>query len=213
MKWLRWAPAGVLALGRLLSLGLRPQLEMPLRMALSEAVPRQIAAYRGTDHEMTAVDRQTAGVTNYLVRTYQTPQAESATPAFSVYAGYYDRQTRDQTIHSPKNCLPGSGWEALASSTARVTTSLGVVTVNRYLVQRGEQRALVLYWYQGRGRIEFNEYKVKAHLLQDAAFRRRSEEALLRIVVPFKDSELSALGLATAIAAELVPAIDRVLPE
>ena len=64
--------------------------------------------------------------------------------AFTLYVGYYDRQTQGRTIHSPKNCLPGAGWEPLESAPQQVVTSAGTVTVNRYLLQNGQQRALVL---------------------------------------------------------------------
>ena len=61
-----------------------------------------------------------------------------------------------------------------------------MVRVNQYLLQRGEDQALVLYWYQGRGRVEANEYRVKWDLLRDAALHRRSDEALVRIIVPIE---------------------------
>jgi EpsI family protein len=58
------------------------------------------------------------------------------------------------------------------------------VTVRRYLLAKQASRALVYYWYQGRGRVSSNEYKVKWELLRDAALKGRTEEALVRIVLP-----------------------------
>jgi len=72
---------------------------------------------------------------------------------------------------------------------------------------------LVYYWYQGRGRISSNEYRVKWELLRDAALRGRSEEALVRIVLPLEGSEAAADSLAAAAARVLIPAVDRALPE
>jgi EpsI family protein len=126
--------------------------------------------------------------------------------------GYHARQVRGQSIHSPRNCLPGSGWEALANTTSVIQTANGPVEVNRYLVHRKGQSALVVYWYQGRGRIESNEYRVKWNLLVDAALRRRSEEALVRVMVPVQGSEPEALKVAEQVAAELVSAVGRALP-
>jgi len=134
-------------------------------------------------------------------------------PVFTVYVGYYDGQTKGKTIHSPKNCLPGSGWEALGATKASVETAEGPVTVNRYLLQNGDDRALVLYWYQGRGRVQANEYVVKWDLLRDAALHRRSDEALVRIVVPMVGAEDDVIGLARSVAAELVPALNQALPD
>ena len=130
----------------------------------------------------------------------------------TVYGGYYDSQTQGRTIHSPKNCLPGSGWEALESEMATVETPNGPVSVNRYLLQNEDVRALVLYWYQGRGRVQANEYLVKWDLLRDAVLRQRSDEALVRIVVPLSGSEEDSFRLARSVAETLVPALDQALP-
>jgi EpsI family protein len=152
-----------------------------------------------------------SGLRSLTVRLYEYPES-SRGAGFTLYVGYYDRQTQGRTIHSPKNCLPGSGWEPLASRAATVATAAGAVTANRYLLQNGRQHALVLYWYQGRGRVAWNEYGVKWDLLRDAALRRRSDEALVRIVVPVQDTEADAARLAREIAAAIVPAVARALP-
>ena len=88
----------------------------------------------------------------------------------------------------------------------------GPVTVNRYLLQNGDHKALALYWYQGRGRIESNEYVVKWYLLRDAALRRGSDEALVRILVPITDSEEAAFETASRVATTIVPAVHSAIP-
>jgi EpsI family protein len=209
---LGWGPAGVLAVGAVLATaGVKAQRALPLRVPLAEAVPRQIEGIPSRDLALSAEEARVVGVTSYLVRNYQRPDSGSGM-AFSVYVGYYDRQTQGRTIHSPKNCLPGAGWEPLASRPDTVRTAAGVVVVNRYLLQREREQALVLYWYQGRGRVAWNEYRVKWDLLRDAALRRRSDEALVRIVVPVHGSETEALNAARAAAAAIVPALRRALP-
>lgn len=207
----RWLPAIVLGLGVSLTLGLDAQRALPLRTTLEAAVPKALDGYVGQDIVVSEAEMRVAGATDYLMRVYR-PTGASDAAAFSVYVGYYASQTRGSTIHSPKNCLPGAGWEALASRVALVPTPGGPVAVNRYLIQRGDEQALVLYWYQGRGRVESNEYAVKLDLLADAAFRRRSDEALVRILVPLTGSAEDALGLATGVAAEVIDAVDTALP-
>ena len=69
------------------------------------------------------------------------------------------------------------------------------------------------YWYQGRGHVEANEYRVKWNLLVDAALRRRSDEALARVVVPITDSEAAAEAVATRVASMLVPSLAKALPQ
>jgi EpsI family protein len=209
-----WGPALLLGIGAVMTVGVDPQRSMELRMPLDDAVPVQIAGFGSRDLEISEAERRVAGMTSYVMRLYSADAAENdlGRADFSVYVGYYDQQMQGKTIHSPKNCLPGSGWEALVSQTAVLDVAGGPVRVNRYLLKREEQQALVLYWYQGRGRIEANEYAVKWDLLRDAAFRRRSDEALVRVLVPFTGSEEEAYQLALRVARDVIPAVDRALP-
>lgn len=207
-----WPPAAVLVVGAVLAtVGVQAQRALPLRLPLAEAVPRQIDGLPGQDEQLSDGEIRAAGVTSYLLRTYQHPDS-SHHEAFFLYVGYYSQQTQGRTIHSPKNCLPGSGWEPLASRPETVATNHGPVVVNRYVLQRGRERVLVLYWYQGRGRVAHDEYLVKWDLLRDAALKRRSDEVLVRIVVPLTSSESDAAALAVRVAQALVPAVQSALP-
>lgn len=208
----RWAPPAILALGALLTVGIDLQREMPLRAPLDTAVPAEIRGFTSRDMKVSKAEQRVAGMDDYLLRVYAPAGADEEAGAFSVYVGYYKSQMQGRTIHSPKNCLPGSGWEALASRTAVIPTAEGDVRVNRYIIQNREQQALVLYWYQGRGRVESNEYAVKWDLLRDAALHGRTEEALVRIVVPITAGEDAAYELAADVAATLVPAVSAALP-
>lgn len=210
---LAWAPAAILGLAATFTVGIDTQRSLPLRSALDGAIPVQILGFSGHDQKISDAERRVAGVTNYLLRNFE-PAAAGPTPWFQVYIGYYDRQTQGKTIHSPKNCLPGSGWEPLASRAVVIQTPDGPVRVNRYLLKNKDEQALVLYWYQGRGRVEANEYVVKWDLLRDAALHRRTEEALVRIVIPLTpgNSEADGFAMAAKIAGTLVPAVRAALP-
>ena len=212
MATVGWAPAAVLVVGAALAtVGVKAQRSLPLRVPLADAVPAEINGLHSRNLTVSPAELKVAGVTSYLARSYE--RSDSAGElAFSLYVGYYAQQTQGQTIHSPKNCLPGAGWEPLTNQPQQVQTADGTVTVNRYLIQNGQQRALVLYWYQGRGRVAWNEYLVKWDLLRDAALLRRSDEALVRIVVPVRGSETEAATAALAAAAIIVPAVYRALP-
>ncbi len=206
-----WAPAAVLAVGAVLAtVGVKAQRSLPLRAPLAEAVPREIEGLSGRDYALSAAEARVVGVTDYLVRVYRA--ADSTRAPVTLYVGYYDQQTRGKTVHSPKNCLPGQGWEPLSSRTDTVATDRGPVVVNRYLIQKQNDRALVLYWYQGRGRVAHDEYGVKWDLLRDAAIKRRSDEALVRIVVPLTETESEADAFAMRFARTLVSAVFTALP-
>lgn len=209
-----WAPAVVLGLGAALKAGARQQPSLDLRGPLSAPVPAELLGARGQDLALSDSEVNVAGVDTYLARRHDAaPSAEIGRGSFTVYVGYYGSQTQGRTIHSPKNCLPGAGWEARASSQERVVTaSAGSFPVNRYVIQRGGQRALVLYWYQGRGRVQANEYRVKFDLLRDSALLGRSDEATVRVLVPITRSEDEAFEIASRVTVGLVPAVALALP-
>jgi EpsI family protein len=212
-----WPPAITLAVGAVLAtVGVQAQRTLPLRVPLAASVPASFEGYQSRDIILSAEERAVAGVSAYLARVYS-PADTSGSLAryFTVYVGYYERQVRGKTIHSPKNCLPGEGWEPLTSDVATLQAPSGPLPVNRYLIQKGQNQALVLYWYQGRGRIVANEYRVKWNLLEDAALRRRSDEALVRVVVPIRTrgSEAVAFAQASRIAERMVASVAAALPE
>ena len=147
------------------------------------------------------------GVDEHVYRTY----VRDGIPA-NVYAGYYDSQRRGDTIHSPQNCLPGSGWQPVASGEREIRTAAGAVRVNEYVIQKGLQQQVVLYWYQGRGRVVANEYANKAWLMWDAARLRRTGGGLVRVIVPVTTTKEAALQDASAFAAVLLPRLERLMP-
>lgn len=100
----------------------------------------------------------------------------------------------------------------LASTVDVLKTEAGEVKVNRCVLQRGDDRALVMCWYQGRGRVEANEYAVNLDLLRDAVLRRRSDEPLVRVLVPVIENQDAALAMATEVAKTVVPRLHQVLP-
>jgi len=215
----RYAPAVLLAVGCLFVSGLRPQQKMAPRTHMN-AITIAAPGYATRDTLVSDFERKVAGMSDYVLRFYQ---RDANDPGFSVYVGYYDYQVQGKTIHSPKNCLPGAGWEQLSTSVQPVVVGDRTYPVNRYLLSNKGQQALVYYWYQGRGRIEANEYRVKYNLLRDAALFGRTEEALVRIVVPLTlptqqdqvavaRAQAQADTLATQVAAKLIPAVSGALP-
>jgi EpsI family protein len=160
----RFAPLAVLGVGCLLLLKVGTQSRTPLRGGL-DTVPYQIAGHTGRDQPVNQEEQRVAGMDTYLMRIYQRDSASG----FSLYVGYYEAQTQGKTIHSPKNCLPGAGWEPVESRPLTVALATGSMTVNRYLLEKESSRAIVYYWYQGRGRVSWNEFAVKWELLRDKA--------------------------------------------
>ena len=204
---LRYLPLLIFALGAAALLRIGGQSETPLRGSL-DSIPRELAGYSGRDQTVSKDEQRVAGMDQYLMRTY----VRDSTYAFSLYVGYYQAQNQGKSIHSPKNCLPGAGWEPVENSTRDVLVGGTPITVNRYLLEKGPSRAVVYYWYQGRGRVSWNEYSVKWELLRDKAVHGRSEEALVRIVVPIdRAAPDSADVLANQVAQDIIPRMFGIL--
>ena len=213
-RWLLWTAAGILASGFGFTSQVLDQRLQSLRHPLTEAVPAEFERLGAQEVVISDEELEVAGVTDYVMRVYQPQDGAQAlaTPWISVYVGFYESQTQGKTIHSPKNCMPGSGWEALAAETVAIP-GVKAANVNRYLLVNEGQQVLVLYWYQGRGRVVASEYRAKWDLLRDAALKRRSDEALVRVVVPIVDgNEERAFTLASKLAGQLLPALEETLP-
>lgn len=218
LKWKGFVPAVLFCLGYLLTLSAERQhaaaLDRPLR-----SMPVPIIGVAGEERDITEEEAKVAGFTDYVFRIFRPDSVN----AFSVYVGYYDSQATGKTIHSPRNCLPGAGWQIVESGDMQLEMRGKPVTVNRYILANGPAQALVLYWYQGRGRVAHSEYAVKWDLLRDAATRGRTEEALVRVMVPippsrefsktdWSDRQREAEELARSVATELLPRVDAALP-
>jgi EpsI family protein len=212
-----YTPAAMLFAGYLLVAGARGQRAVPLARPLDQVLP-SVDGYQVRDQKIGDEERRVAGMTNYVARVYM----RDSVAAFTTLVSYYDRQTRGKSIHSPKNCLPGAGWEVLSGGTAPITSNGSQYVVNRYVLKNGATRAVVYYWYQGRGRVVASEYAVKWNLLRDAAFRGHTEEALVRVVVPVVRSSAgsdalerdiaNASQLGESVASRLISDVSRVLP-
>jgi EpsI family protein len=185
----------------------------PLSTALSEVPGLSIV-----EQPIPANEVRLAGMTDYFARAYH----RDSTLVFTAFVAYYDEQRRGKTIHSPRNCLPGAGWEIVSGGTHRLGVRGGSHDINRYVLRNGRSLAVAYYWYQGRGRVTASEYQVKWNLLRDAALHGRTEEALVRLVVPIRADALDPEQLAKSvqaadasiagIAGSLVGDLDRILP-
>lgn len=125
---------------------------------------------------------------DYLLVNY----VEPAGPIVSLYTAYYASQKKGQSTHSPRTCIPGGGWK-IQSLNEHALDGLGSegqpLRVNRTVIQHGEQRQLVYYWFQQRGRNITNEYLVKWYIFWDALTRNRTDGALVRVTTPVLPAE------------------------
>lgn len=151
-----------------------------------------------------------AGLDEYINRSY----ADSRGDWINLFISYYRTQRTGQTIHSPKNCLPGAGWQPLASRRLTVAESgRAALVVNEYDVAKDVRRVLVLYWYQERGRAIASEYAAKFWLTADALTRNRTDGALVRVIAPVAGDRSIAERRAVDFVRDIVPRLRQFVPD
>ena len=107
-----------------------------------------------------------------------------------LFIAYFPTQRSGQSIHSPQNCLPGSGWTFLHSGVTSFTDAAGKgYRVGDYLISNGKDKQEVLYWYQSHGRSIASDYQAKLLMLTDAIRYGRTDAALVRVITPVGSSE------------------------
>jgi EpsI family protein len=136
------------------------------------------------------------------------------TTAEELFIAYFSTQQNGQSPHSPKNCLPGSGWEPVDTGEIAVPIAgWGDIKINKYVIAKGEHQSLVLYWYQSHGRVVANEFSAKFFLVADSLRYHRSDTALVRVVAPVMHDDLAgALDAATNFVQAVFPATYHFLP-
>jgi EpsI family protein len=212
-SWVRFAVAAILLVATLSLLMARDREEvLPPRSELV-SFPSSIGQWQGKDLETSAQLAESLGPGEFLLRDYVNQEQRTAA---SLYIAYFPSQRTGDTIHSPKNCLPGAGWIPAETSHSWIDQPGGKkIEVNRILVTKGAERALVLYWYQAHGRVTPSEYGAKYYLVADAMRMNRSDGALVRIITFMKNGESVAKAEATAIGfSQLVsPLLDSYIPK
>ncbi len=170
--------------------------------------PQNVGTWQriGTDQILDDATLEVLRASDYLLRDFRKPEGQVA----NLYVGYYATQRTGATYHSPLNCLPGSGWTLSEPGKATVTLPDGSnFTANKYVIQNGEYRSMMIYWYQGRGRNVASEYWGKIYTVLDSVRLRRSNGAMIRVTVPIRNSEADA----ERTAVEFANAASAVLPE
>jgi EpsI family protein len=174
---------------------LRP--EPPVHAKALNEFPKEIAGWDMTgEFPVEPEVQEVLKADDTLNRTYNMP----GVPQAGFFVAFFRSQQAGQAPHSPKNCLPGSGWEQLRSGTIKVKVDdrAEPIEVNRYLIARGDNKAMVLYWYQSHGRVVASEYWSKFYLVADSLRYRRSDAALVRVIVPIASDSDESKAEATA---------------
>ena len=146
-----------------------------------------------------------------LNRLYKGPNRVAA----NLFIGFFKTQRYGQSPHSPKNCLPGAGWQPLEDTKILVPVPgwSQPIQTNKYVVAHGNEKSVTLYWYQSHNRVVASEYAAKFWLVADAIRYNRSDTSLVKIVVPVHNNDIeSATATGVNFIQALFPAVLKQLP-
>ncbi len=203
----------------------------PPRQPLS-SLPHELANWVGTDVTLPKDTLEILGPGDFLLRLYRyvSPRNDSpgnrsgdvsaevawaSHPYVDLFVAYFPSQRAGDTIHSPRNCLPGAGWSPLESK--RITISVpgrAPFPANRYVIGKGVERRLVLYWYWAHDSGIASEYWAKFYLVADSIRMNRSDGALIRVTTPLKREENANMAeeRLVSFAGQVVPILDNYIP-
>jgi len=190
----------------------RPLEAHPQRAAFSE-FPLQLGDWHGKSESLDGVYLDTLKLDDYFLADYLDSRGAGA----NLYIAWYDSQRKGEAVHSPRSCLPGGGWQMRdfdQREVAGVRIAGVPLRVNRSIVELGNQRQLVYYWFQQRGRVIDNEFTVKWYLLWDALTMHRTDGAMIRLITPIAagGNEGDADRWLTALTAEVASRLPRFVP-
>jgi exosortase D (VPLPA-CTERM-specific) len=206
--------AGILLVGFVVTtLALpRPAEVIPSRTTFA-GFPMQLGEWRGRRNTLEGIYSNALKLDDYLLADYVGPAGH----AVNLYITYYDSQRKGEAVHSPRSCLPGGGWQ-LRDFDQRTLSDVKIngqpLRVNRTLIELGDQRQLVYYWFEQRGRVITNEFAVKWYLFWDALTRHRTDGALVRLItaLPPSSDEADADRRLVDLAVQIAPTLTRYVP-
>jgi EpsI family protein len=173
--------------------------------------PKQVAGYGDVaDVPFDKASLDILKASDYLNRVYYAPGLGE----LGLYIAYFETQRTGATIHSPKNCLPGAGWQPSVSTIMRLQLSDGRrVPVNMYIIRKALDEQVVLYWYQSHGRVIASEYWGKFYMVYDALRLNRTDAALVRITAPvLNGDENQAREHAITFAKQVALDVEKIIP-
>ncbi len=182
----------------------------PAALPLSQ-FPKQVSVF-GSVADI-PFDKETLAIlkpSDYLDRVYYSPGLGEV----GLYIAYFESQRSGAAIHSPKNCLPGAGWQPAYSAITPMALPDGrKVPVNMYLIRKGLDETVVLYWYQSHGRIIASEYAGKFYMVYDALRLNRTDAALVRVTAPvINGDETEAKKRAFMFAQVAAVDVEKIIP-
>jgi len=204
-----WISVAVLAVALPLPGYLARQRSVPLQRPLAQ-LSFQVGQWSGEDQPVSDRVLEKLGTKDVLTRVYAGQDRQPV----GLYVSFFARQGQGEVSHSPRNCLPGAGWEPVSARRIPYPFGNGAAgTINEVVFAKDGQQLLVYYWFRERERILASEYRVKWYLMWDAMTRGRSDGALIRVSTMVSGSEEAARQRCLEFMRDFLPRLDAILPK
>ena len=207
-RYYRFSVVCLLLLGSIFFIYYHKDVSVPANKPLVE-IPLRVGTWQMLSHKQ--FDLNTLAVlkpTDYLSRVY----IDGKKNRVSFYLGYHGGGPDSGPIHSPKHCLPGSGWQSLSTRETKLPVGAEKISMVQAVYQNGDAKELFLYWFQVRGESITNEYILKLSEIKNSILYSRRDSAFIRISVSFEDDLDKAVAVGECFIRDFYPYIRTVLP-
>ncbi len=175
-----------------------------------EGFPKEIGGWSGETHRFSQKVYNILGVDDSVLINYKKDNEDM----ISMYVGYYEDQKQGEIIHSPKNCMLGSGWQPIDISEIDISLGPRKISVTKLILEKRAQKMVVLYWYQSGNRTIANEYTQRLYFIFDSIRYNRTNAAFVRFTHPvLSDDYESALQVLESFIQKTMPILDNFLPQ
>ncbi|KPK31762.1 MAG: hypothetical protein AMK70_11815 [Nitrospira bacterium SG8_35_1] len=182
--------------------------QIPLKRPL-DSLPMQWKGWAGNDYFFDEIILDRLGVNEYMMREYRKENRK-----VSMYIGYYGSQKKGSQIHSPKHCLPGSGWLILSEKEGSLTIKdVGEVHYVNAVYQKGEDKEVFYYWYKMKDEYITNEYVLKLYMILNSLRYGRNDAAFIRLSGSFGENENNSMLTIKSFMQDFLPLLKDYLPD
>jgi exosortase D (VPLPA-CTERM-specific) len=206
---LKFVSVFLLLIAGALYLNLHEDLQVPMNKPL-EQFPTVVSGWRMTqEYPMTPDIQKVLMATDTLSRSYTTADGKTV----DIYIGYHGGGKESGEIHSPKHCLPGSGWQEVSTKSRLLDVSGTKINLVQAVYQKGDSREMFLYWFQVQAKTISDEYSLKLAEIINSIINRRRDASFIRISLPYGTDELGAAATGERFIGDFMPAIHEFLPK
>lgn len=144
---------------------------------------------------------------DYLNRDYMSGKGR----VLNLFVGYFNSRRNGRAPHSPEWCLPGAGWKTVSTRVVSIDRGSGKsLPANEYIVEKGDERQVVVYWYHQGERVLSSEVLAQFYAMPDMLLHGRTDTSLVRVIAPVAGNQIEgARDLAFDFARDVFPLIQK----